>query len=150
MEKLEDIIFYTLERAIKSYRQYAQHNITAAGIDITIDQWLLLKAIQENPGTPQNELAKTVFKDMASITRMIELMVTKGFLIRNINSNDRRRSLLDLTETGLLILEVIQPVIETNRNTALDTLSKDELVLLDDLLSRITRNTSFKAERSGN
>lgn len=150
MEKLENIIFYTLERAIKSYRQYAQHNITAAGIDITIDQWLLLKAIQENPGTPQNELAKTVFKDIASVTRMIELMVTKGFLIRNINSSDRRRSLLDLTDAGLLTLKTIQPVIEANRNTALNSLSKNELILLEDLLSRITKNTAFKAESSGN
>lgn len=149
MEKLENIIFYTLERAIKSYRQYAQHHITAAGIDITIDQWLLLKAIQENPGTPQNELAKAVFKDMASVTRMIELMVTKGFLVRSINGSDRRRSVLELTERGLHTLTVIQPVIETNRNSALNTLSKDELIILEDLLSRITENTAFKPENSG-
>ncbi|MGM9477996.1 MarR family winged helix-turn-helix transcriptional regulator [Pedobacter sp. GSP4] len=148
MEKLENIIFYALERAIKSYRQYAQHNITAAGIDITIDQWLLLKAIQENPGAPQSELAKTVFKDMASVTRMIELMVTKGFLVRSINSGDRRRSLLDFTKVGLDTLEVIQPVIENNKNTALSTLNENELLLLEDLLRRITQNTAFKPASS--
>jgi MarR family transcriptional regulator, transcriptional regulator for hemolysin len=34
MEKLEELIFYKLENAIKTYRQFAQKQITKGGFDI--------------------------------------------------------------------------------------------------------------------
>ena len=52
-EKLDNIVFYLIEKAIKTYRQFAQRNITKAHFDITIDQWLVLKTLQENPSITQ-------------------------------------------------------------------------------------------------
>ncbi len=83
MEKLSDIIFYTLERSIKTYRQFAQKNITGGGFNITIDQWLVLKTIQENSTISQQQLDAKVFKDFASVTRIIELLVKNGYLLLN-------------------------------------------------------------------
>ena len=80
MEKLEEIIFYTMEKAIKSYRQLAQRNINQSGLDITIDQWLVMKALQSNTSVKQNELATAVFKDAASVTRIIDMLISKKYL----------------------------------------------------------------------
>ena len=55
---LNEVIFYVLEKTIKQYRQFAQSNIDRAGIDITIDQWLILNVIQESPALAQFELYK--------------------------------------------------------------------------------------------
>ena len=96
MEKLSSIIFYTLEKSIKTYRQFAQKNITDAGFNITIDQWLVLRTIQEDSTISQQQLASKVFKDFASITRIIELLVKNGYLVRNFHKNDRRRFELTL------------------------------------------------------
>ena len=60
---LNDVIFYVLEKTIKRYRQFAQSNIDRAGLDITIDQWLILNVIQEMPTLGQQEIAERVFKD---------------------------------------------------------------------------------------
>ncbi|MBK7712103.1 MAG: MarR family transcriptional regulator [Bacteroidales bacterium] len=49
------------------------------GLDITIDQWLVLKTIENNAGMTQQQIAINVFKDYASITRIIEILVTKSF-----------------------------------------------------------------------
>ena len=78
METLNDILFYNLEKSIKMYRKYAQKQLTKAGFEITIDQWLVLKTIQENKNISQNQIAEMVFKDFASITRIIELLVKKN------------------------------------------------------------------------
>src|SRR5579863_7950681 len=91
MEKLNDIIFYRLDKAIKTYRQFAQQELKAAGILITIDQWIVLKTISEKSGISQRVIAENVFKDEASVTRIIELLVKKGLLTRNFNSDDRRK-----------------------------------------------------------
>lgn len=140
MEKLDQIIFYSLEKSIKSYRQFAQKSIDKKGLDITIDQWLVLKTIENNAGMTQQQIAKNVFKDYASITRIIEILVTKKFLDRNFHSVDRRRFDLSITRLGLEILKRLTPIIESNRKQALNGITKLEIELLKKVLTKITEN----------
>jgi MarR family transcriptional regulator, transcriptional regulator for hemolysin len=140
MEKLDQIVFYSLERAIKSYRQFAQKNINKKGFDITIDQWLVLKTIENNTGMTQQQIAINVFKDYASITRIIEILVTKGFLDRNFHADDRRRFELSITRLGMETLKGLKPVIESNRKQALKGIAKPEIELLKNVLNKISKN----------
>ena len=140
MEKLDQIIFYSLEKSIKSYRQFAQKNISRKNIDITIDQWLILTTIQNNPDITQQQIAVNVFKDYASITRMVELLVKKKILNRNFHSDDRRRFDLSITKQGTDILNSLTPIIVTNRKKALNGISKKEIETLQSILSKITQN----------
>jgi DNA-binding MarR family transcriptional regulator len=64
MEKLNQVVFYAIDKAIKSYRQMAQKNINKHGLDITIDQWLLLTSLRNNPDATQQQIAEAVFKDI--------------------------------------------------------------------------------------
>lgn len=136
MENLNDIIFYTIEKSIKSYRQFAQRNITEAGFDITIDQWLVLKTIEEDSVATQQQIAAKAFKDIASITRIIELLVKKNFVLRDFHT-DRRRFDLSLTDEGKDILVKVQPIITSNRKTALTGLSESEINTIQLALSKI-------------
>lgn len=135
---------YSIEKAIKEYRKLAQKNISKVVKDITVDQGLVLIILNDNQNIAQNELANLVFKDNASITRMIELMVKKEYIIRTIHPEDRRKFNLEITEKGLKTLELIQPVIKNNRQTALEGLSLEEIALLDKTLNKIITNCSNK------
>lgn len=140
MEKLNDIIFYSIEKSIKAYRQFAQKNISKAGIEITIDQWLVLKTIEEDNSISQKDIASKTFKDVASITRIIELLVQKGYLSRNLKSQDRRRFDLTLTAEGNNILEKMQPYIQINRTQALKNITEEEIINLQSTLLKIISN----------
>lgn len=144
MEKLNDIIFYTLEKSIKTYRQFAQKNIRNAGFNITIDQWLVLKTIQEDPTTSQQQLAVKVFKDFASITRIIDLLVKNGYLVRNFHKEDRRRSDLTLSKEGTKIIKNLQPIITSNRAKSLDGISLTDMEKLQSTLTKIITNINDK------
>ena len=126
MENINAVLFYTLEKSIKVYRKYAQTLIANAGFDITIDQWLVLKSLQENSHLSQNEIADLVFKDMASITRIIELLVKKELVERHINKSDRRKFELKITKNGKKMIELISPIVENNRKQALKGITKLE------------------------
>ena len=139
-ERLERVLFYTLEKAIKSYRQFAQRRLNELEHDITIDQWLTLKTIHDNPGIPQREIAASVFKDQASVTRIIDTLVQKGFLQRKVNPEDRRRFKLELSKIGELALSELDPVIQQNRNAALQGLQVAEVNSMRDQLERIIHN----------
>ncbi len=140
MEQLDQIIFYSLEKSIKSYRQFAQKNITKNGFEITIDQWLVLKTIENNAGITQQQIAINVFKDYASITRIIEILVTKNFLERDIHSADRRRFDLSITKLGFETLKRLTPILESNRKQALKGFAQSEIELLKKSLNKLTKN----------
>ena len=138
--RLENVLFYIMERTIKSYRQFAQRNINEVNKGITIDQWLILKTISDNQNISQREIAKNVFKDHASITRMIDLLVKKGFLERSPYPEDRRRFGLDLTALGERTQQDLMPIILRNRGIALEGLNSEEIGTLQNLLQKITVN----------
>ena len=119
MEKLDSVLFYYIEKAIKSYRQFAQRELKSAGLSITVDQWLTLNCLFENPDISQKELAERVFKDNASITRIIELLVKGKYLKRTINKEDRRKFNLSITELGHETIAVASTIVEKYRNSAL-------------------------------
>ncbi|SHI73985.1 MarR family winged helix-turn-helix transcriptional regulator [Flavobacterium terrae] len=140
MEKLNNIIFYNIDKAIRSYRMYAMKQIRKSGYKITIDQWLIIKSILEKPKITQQELAKNVFKDNASVTRIIELMVKSNYLSRAVDSKDRRKSVLTVTQEGKDIIKKVQSLVLDNRKVALEGVSKEELDTMNIALQKIITN----------
>lgn len=140
MEKLENIIFYTIDKGIRTYRMYAQKRLRERGFEITIDQWLVLKVLTENPGALQQKIAERVFKDNASVTRIIELLVKADYLERKTNPDDRRKSNLKVTSKGKKIISDVQNVVLENRANALQGISQTELETVQRVLLKITEN----------
>lgn len=140
MEKLENITFYMIDKAIRTYRNYAQKRLREHGYKITIDQWLIIKAILEHPGISQQELAAKAFKDNASVTRIIELLVKAKYLEREVNQADRRKSHLHVTDSGKLIIGKVQHLILENRKVTLSGVSANELEILNSALLKIIDN----------
>ena len=140
MEKLKDITFYNMDKAIRLYRNYAQKRLRESGFKITIDQWLVIKAILENPEITQQELGEKVFKDNASVTRIIVLLVKSGYLERDINQDDRRKTVLSVTPEGLKIINQVQLLVMENRQMALTGIKQDELEILNRTLKIIIQN----------
>lgn len=138
-----ETIFYQIEKAIKCYRTMAQANLNKLGYKITINQILLLLQIDRNPEVSQVELAKLLFKDVASITRMIEILVKQDLIRRDENKNDRRRKDLKATQKGQKLLALAIPIISKNRAIALSNLSKKEIETLFILLEKIIINSSI-------
>ncbi|MGS0526448.1 MarR family winged helix-turn-helix transcriptional regulator [Zobellia nedashkovskayae] len=133
-------VFYHIEDAIKSYRNFAQLQIDKTGCKITINQLLLLFQISEKPILSQVELSETLLKDVASTTRMIQLLVNRNYLERTENSNDRRKKELIVTENGEKVLTTLKPVINSYREQALNGFSKEEVSELSRLLNKLIVN----------
>ena len=142
IEKLSGTVFFQLDRAIKSYRQYAQKRLNENGFSITIDQWLVLKTITDHDDISQNEIAEFIFKDKASVTRIIDLLITKGYLKRETPAENRRRVRLTITKAGKDIIEQILPTIKGNRKNALVNCSAKELLIVESVLDKIIQNCS--------
>ena len=137
-------IFHAIESTIKEYRKFAQQNISEKIDGITIDQGLVLLFLDKYPDLSQTEIAELVFKDNASMTRMINTMVKKKQLKRSINKDDRRRFTLEITNKGKEVLQALPPIINYNRHSSLKGITKNELKQLEIILAKIRSNCSKK------
>ena len=97
MEQVNQSFFYTLEKAVKVYRQYFQNSLKNAGYSITLDQWLVLNMIIDFPGITQTEIAERVFKDKASITRIIDLLEINEYVSRKPHPTHGKMIQIDIT-----------------------------------------------------
>ncbi len=138
--RLQDLFFYSLESTLKSYRRFAQARLQESGIDITIDQWLVLKTIHESPDITQQQVGTAVFKDFASVARIVQQLERKGFLQRKPHPNDKRRSELVLTRSGHSLLRTLEPTIRAYRSEALNGVNREDVERMRRAFSRITAN----------
>ena len=146
MEQLNDILFYSIDKAIRTYRQYAQRQLKNAGFTITIDQWLIIKNLLEHPDITQQELGEKVFKDNASVTRIIELLVKAKYVQRKVFSEDRRRTNLVVTPKGEKIIHDVQKIVLKNRAVAMNGITKKEIEITKKVLHKIIDNCLGKDE----
>jgi DNA-binding MarR family transcriptional regulator len=95
--------FFKIDTTIKRIRSFMQKGLIEAGIDLTVDQWVVIDHIKPNAGISQNDLANAIAKDAPTITRILDLLVTKGFVKRQMGENDRRKFRLFLTPEGEIL-----------------------------------------------
>jgi MarR family transcriptional regulator, transcriptional regulator for hemolysin len=140
-EKLESVLFYLIEKTNKVVRRYAQEKLNQAGIDITIDQWLVMKKIYDQERISQVELAESVFKDTASITRILDLLLEKK-LVRKTVGADKRVYELSLTDTGKRYFDSAAIQVKSIRSKAIVGMGDEEIRKLKNSLEKIIANIS--------
>lgn len=88
----------------------------------------------------QVDIGRLIFKDNASITRILKLMVNKGYIIKKQDPKDKRRSNWHITESGVDTIIKLKPIIESNRQAALSGLDTTAIEQLNQSLKQITQN----------
>jgi DNA-binding MarR family transcriptional regulator len=131
---------FLLDRTARRVKQYAQQKFKLGDFDITVDQWLILKNLSENDLLSQTELAQMVFKDQPTLTRIIDILVKKGFVQRVPHPQDRRSFQLLLTNEGKSKVEELKPQIASIREKAWENLNKSDFEEFKRILNTIYNN----------
>ena len=140
MEQLNQTFFYTLEKAIKAYRHYFQTQLKNAGYGITVDQWLVLNMILDFKGITQTEIAERIFKDKASITRIIDLLETNDYVTRKPHPTHGKMIQIDLTTKGHDTINALKKEVPKFRDFALRTIGDDRKKEVQSVLKSIINN----------
>lgn len=81
-----------------------------SGVNITSEQWGVLKCLWQEEGISQSEIAEKVDKDKASITRILDIMQKNNLIKRCDDELDRRSYRIFLTEEGKSLENKLKPV----------------------------------------
>ncbi len=140
MQKIEDVILFQLDLTNKVAKQYSQKEFDRLKLGITVEQWVVLKIVSENLNLLQNELATKSYRDPASITRTIDLLVKKELILREAIPNDRRAYNITLTKKGQLFIKQHFKIIKKHRELSIKGLSEHDLTTLNRILAKIRTN----------
>ena len=127
-------------------KQYTAAMLRQHNIDLTPEQFLLIDLLWNQGSMSQLEIADQMQKDKNSITKLVDAIERKGYVVRQQNPSDRRSNTIVLTELGNSLKDNAKTKGISILNTMLEGISEQELnsflETLDKLCSNMTVSES--------
>ena len=79
-------------------KQYTAAMLKQQNVDLTPEQFLLIDLLWNQGPLSQQELADQLQKDKNSVTKLVDAIERKGFVVRQQNPTDRRSNTIVLTD----------------------------------------------------
>ena len=115
-----------------------------ASIGLTRSQWLLLTYLYFKDGINQTELASLMDMEKAPLSRLLDRMEIKGWIIRKNETKDRRIKNIYLSESVKPFVSSLREKAAKYRKDSLSILSDKELSKLRDLLQVLKKDLTTK------
>jgi DNA-binding MarR family transcriptional regulator len=108
-----------------------------ADADFTFSQWVVLVAVRDGIADTCGEIARHMDHDTGAITRLVDQLEERGFLVRRRSTSDRRVVHLEITPAGRTLAKSLMPRLVEFWNTVLEGFSAEEASQLIALLTRL-------------
>jgi DNA-binding MarR family transcriptional regulator len=109
---VDNAIGFWIHRVYQSSRTEMYRAFRAHGEDITPEQWALLIRLWERDGRTQGELSEATFRDAPTMSRIVDVMESRGLLERRADSADGRARRIHLTRDGRALKKKLVPLVE--------------------------------------
>lgn len=134
----EDKIGAFIHQIDLALTNYASNRFSA--LNIAPEQSLILFALWEEGILTQKEISQKLYKDKAIITRMVDSLVKKNFVQREISQGDRRLQSISLTAEGKKLMESLVPISAEINQQVCQGISSAELQEVIRILSKMNQN----------
>ena len=135
---------YWINRLGFILRKELSQRFKEKGFSINPEEWGMLLHLWMQDGRSPTELADQTIRDRTTITRLIDGMVRKDLVKREIDPNDRRRSLIFLTANGKLLQSQLMPIAQELIQQSLKGISSEDI----DRMVRAMKQMTKKPARS--
>ncbi len=124
--------------ARRSIRQLVAGKVVP--LDLTPHHFWMLLVISKAAPLSLGELARAMWMDNPTISRMVQQMTQRGYLSVGPDPNHGRRIRIRLTPEGQTLCEKLAEIAEGLRSNAEKGMSEEEVSTLRDLLCKFMRN----------
>lgn len=135
-----------LDKTARRVKQYAQSAFSEHNFDLTVDQWIVLKNLHENPELTNKEVAELCGKDQPTLTRIVDLLIKKKLVERIPHTQDRRALTLQITKDGEQKIEEIAPKVTEFRMQAWQNLTEEDFDHFTRILNKIYDNLTLNTK----
>ncbi|MGQ9928413.1 MAG: MarR family winged helix-turn-helix transcriptional regulator [Chloroflexaceae bacterium] len=126
---------YTLLRQVNSMMDiYNRYDLRSE--DLTVPQFMILNYATPE-GVPLSEISARMLCDNSNLTGIVDRLISKGYVQRRNDPQDRRVSLICITPKGTDKLRRIKPRHHARVSRRMRTLSETQVQELRDLLQQL-------------
>lgn len=129
-----------LGRTLKMVDYHLQEAFDAYGVDLTKEQMIVLKKLNEQDGINQNELALLTYRDKSSLARLLSKMEAKNYIKRIQSKEDKRNNQVFITAHGTQTFMATRPIIQEIIDIMEDGLDEENKRLIISTLKKIQNN----------
>tara|TARA_Y100000588_G_C14112440_1_gene863635 strand:- start:718 stop:1167 length:450 start_codon:yes stop_codon:yes gene_type:complete len=115
-------------------------NVFDSGLDISMDQWMVLGPIWQLESPSQKDLGEICLKDKPSITRIIDSLEKKSLVVRIPDQIDHRIKRVVLTNSGKQLFYDVLPIMEKTREEVRGQIPEQDIEIFKEVLSKIIQN----------
>ena len=123
-------------------REYSQR------FDLSVTEWRVMAILGRTPELSANQVAQRAAMDKVAVSRAVARLLASGRIERDLDEDDRRRSVLRLSEAGYAIYDEVVPLALDFERQVLGELPTQERALLFRLLDRLDE-LELRAESAG-
>lgn len=138
--KPDDSLGFLISKAHQFMKNHFTRLLKANQLDVTVEQWALVNIVCNAPGVSQSEISAITRTDKTSITRMLDLLEKKGYIVRKNDRHDRRMYRIHATTKGVKMVAAVAPLAEEVNRLSQSGLSHKEVRLLKTMLKRVRSN----------
>lgn len=117
-------------------------------IDLSKEQWIVLKYLNQQDGLTQNDLALITHRDKTSMTRLINNMEKRGYIRREICEHDRRVNHIYIKPSGRDVLYRTVPIMTGLIRTMQDGISSEIIEKAIETLKKVQNNLKQISEQT--
>ena len=122
-------------------------NAMKSGLDISLDQWMVLGPIWQLESASQKELGEITLKDKTSITRLVDVLEKKNLVVRVEDQIDHRIKRVILTNAGKQLFFDVLPIMEKTREEVRKNISDQDIETFKRVLSSIIVNLEDEKDK---
>ncbi len=108
---------------------------------LSITEWRIMAVLGEYPGASADEISVKTQIEKSIISRAISKLLKRKLIERELAKEDKRRSQIALSETGLEVYREIVPLSYEYEEKLLSCLNESEQETLSDLIDRLYLHT---------
>jgi len=138
--KFDKTVLPCLGKTAKLAGYYFIDTFHENGIDLSKEQWIVLKKLNDKNGQTQNDLALITNRSKTSLTRLINTMEKKNLVFRKLSKEDKRINHIHLSELGKKTYLTSLPVLKKLMSNLQENINQKDLATTIEVLDQIQNN----------
>lgn len=128
---------YLLAQANRVVSSALERSLAAEGAQV--EHWRILEVLSDEQGRSMGELAQLVLMNHPALTKMMDRMVSRGWVHRAADEADSRRVVVFITDEGLEFVARLRERVETYQESLFDSIGDRRADQLKKLLNTLIR-----------
>mgnify|MGYP001602632132 CR=1 FL=1 len=131
-------------RTVSNHVSHA-FRLKVEALGVTVAEWVVLRQLLEMGEAHPSDVAERLGMTRGAISKLVERLVVKEYVVRSATGNDRRYQSVKMTGSGRKLVPALAALADRNDEEFFGFLRRDEVANLTKMLKAIVHHHGLKS-----